>query len=402
MGIAAALAAISVYTSAGPITGTVTNKTTNKPSAGDEVVLIDMSQGMSEAAQAKTDSKGHFTLEGTIADPQMALVRVTHQGTTYYSHMQQGGAPIAVDVFDSAPKVDGISTAANVMRIETDPDGRNLHVIENFFVTNPSAPPRTQAGEHAFQFYLPQGAVVEGAAATFSSGVPLQTMPTPMGDANHFAFSYPIRPGNTMFQVAYTLPYSGSLKFTPRMANPTDTLAVMLPKSMTFKAEASSPFTQIPDDPSFQTIAARNITASQPLEFTVSGTGQLPRSQSAASGDNNGDTAMSGDARPGGGLGNPLDPGGANDPWAKYKLWILGGLGLVMALAGIGVAFKGGSGPRPAVAAASGSGALIASLKEELFAMESDRVQGKIGEAEYAEQKAALEKVIRRAVSRNE
>ena len=37
------------------ITGTVTNGTNNKPSAGDDVILISLQQRMQETARAKTD-----------------------------------------------------------------------------------------------------------------------------------------------------------------------------------------------------------------------------------------------------------------------------------------------------------------------------------------------------------
>jgi hypothetical protein len=105
-------------------------------------------------------------------------------------------------------------------------------------------------------------------------------------------------------------------------------------------------------------------------------------------------------------LGVPLDPEGNNDPWAKYKWWILGGLGLAMAV-GAGIMLKGG----PAQAAASavaGSGvavggdSLLSAMKEELFALETDRLQGRLSESEYVEQKAALEVVLRRALGRGE
>jgi hypothetical protein len=43
---------------------------------------------------------------------------------------------------------------------------------------------------------------------------------------------------------------------------------------------------------------------------------------------------------------------------------------------------------------------LLAALKEELFTLETERLEGKLSESEYAEQKAALETVLRRALSR--
>ena len=60
---AAVVAAFSSFALADSITGIVTNKTTNKPAAGDDVVLIRLQQGMQEASRTKTDAKGRFTLE---------------------------------------------------------------------------------------------------------------------------------------------------------------------------------------------------------------------------------------------------------------------------------------------------------------------------------------------------
>ena len=123
------------------------------------------------------------------------------------------------------------------------------------------------------------------------------------------------------------------------------------------------------------------------------------------------------DTRPGGGLGNPIDPQGTNDPWAKYKWWIIGGLGLVLA-AGGGIMLRGGTGAAAAAATgpggtgagglrddavmAGGGSSTMRALRDELFALETERLQGKLAEPEYLEQKAALETVLRRALGRSE
>ena len=51
----------SVSSVAQNITGTVTNGTTGKPSAGDDVTLLSLSQGMQEVASTKSDAQGHFS-----------------------------------------------------------------------------------------------------------------------------------------------------------------------------------------------------------------------------------------------------------------------------------------------------------------------------------------------------
>jgi len=44
--------------------------------------------------------------------------------------------------------------------------------------------------------------------------------------------------------------------------------------------------------------------------------------------------------------------------------------------------------------------AVMNALKEEIFALESDKITGKVTPAEYAELKAALETVLKRAIKR--
>jgi hypothetical protein len=45
--------------------------------------------------------------------------------------------------------------------------------------------------------------------------------------------------------------------------------------------------------------------------------------------------------------------------------------------------------------------ALLSVLKDELFALESEKIAGTLSAAEYTELKAALETVLKRALKRN-
>jgi hypothetical protein len=58
----------------------------------------------------------------------------------------------------------------------------------------------------------------------------------------------------------------------------------------------------------------------------------------------------------------------------------------------------GGQSVPPAVAASADG--LLSALKEELFSLETDHLQGRLSDPEYAEQKQALELVLRRALGR--
>jgi hypothetical protein len=116
------------------ITGTVTNRTNNKPSAGDDVVLLQLAQGMQELARTKTDARGHFSLQ--VPGAGLHLLRVTHDKANYFQPVQPGQDSLTIDVYSAAPQVSGITLDADVMRLESDPSGSGLKVTEHFFIKN--------------------------------------------------------------------------------------------------------------------------------------------------------------------------------------------------------------------------------------------------------------------------
>ena len=421
--------AASSIAQAGTIKGTVTNKTTDKPSAGDKVSLLSLSAALDEVGSTKTDSSGQFTLATPSDAPY--LIKVEHQKGAYFKNVAPGTTQVEIPVYDVATKVEGVSTEADVLRVEA--DNGQLKVTENYFVKNTSSPPRTQSSEHTYEVVIPPDATLEGAATTGPSNMPIAATPDPVSPKGHYAFSFPIRPNEgengTRFQLTYHLSYSGSYKFTPRLMQPSDNFAVIVPKSMKFDPGASTSFATVPDDVNAQTFLIRNVKPGQALEFTVSGTGAFPRDTQAAAGGQGAagpGGAQAGDdsaaangpgGKPGGGLGNPID---TPDPLSKYKYWILGGLALVLTAAAAfllrrpaGVAVPATfpiAAPvlpvEPQIAAFSNptgrtkSQLLLEALKEELFAIESEKIAGKLSPEEYSDVKSALETVLRRALSR--
>ncbi len=427
---------LSTAALAANLTGIVTDRTTGKPSAGDTIAVINTAQGMDEIAHATTTSTGSFSV--AVPDGGQILLHITHTGAEYFKSVPPGSASVDIDVYDSAAKITGITGEALVLRAETDPAGHTLNVTENFFLQNASAPPRTQYGGNTFDFYLPKGAAIVESLANAPDGLPTNVKVVPVDEAaGHYAFTFPIRPGETRLQIAYSLPYSGRQPFSIKLSVPTGDVAVMLPKTMQF--QPTTPFQPISPDPNSQAFDAHSPPFAQPVQFFLSGTGQLPQESGTAegpsqpgAGPDQSTTAASqstsaSDTRPGGGLGTPIDPEDANDPWSKYKWWILGLLGLALA-AGAGFMLKSGQ-PTPAVAtavpaaadqtapisdapyapapaqspaavpSASNQPALLQALKDELFAIETDRLSGRLSEAEYAQHKAALDLILRRALN---
>lgn len=430
---------------AAPITGVITNRTTGKPSAGDTIAVINTAKSMDEIAKATSDAQGKFSVDAPNGG--QILLHITHGGAEYFKSVQPGTGTADIDVYDSAKKIDGIAGEALVLRAETDSTGKTLNVAENFFVQNTSAPPRTEYGGNTFDFYLPKGAQVSASVASAPGGLPTNASVVAIDAANgHYAFTFPIRPGETRFQVSYTLPYTGKQPFSLKLSVPTGDVAVMLPKSMQFEGPATFQPLNDPSVVNSQSYDAHQPPFAQPVQFTIAGTGQLPESSDTAQGGGGqADQTASSGPRPGGGLGAPDDPNAVNDPWAKYKWWIVSGLGLLL-IAGAGIML--GRNPTVAVVAttpptpidvpapatvfaspastapspvapvgtvpplpqvlstapspvASGTvPPLLQVLKDELFDLETDHLTGRLNDAQYAEHKAAFDLVLRRALNR--
>jgi len=177
---------------AASVTGTVTNKTTGKPSAGDTVSLIDVQAGMADAATATTDAKGHYSLESPNGGGAF-LVKATHQGGTYFIAAPQGGGSGDITVYDVAAKVEGVAIDAEMILAEA--AGGMVRVQERYLVRNTSLPPRAQFSSNTFEFVIPAGALLDGASATRPGGLPTNTRPVPLGQKRHDQHSHSAGPG---------------------------------------------------------------------------------------------------------------------------------------------------------------------------------------------------------------
>src|SRR5690348_4252725 len=235
-GILVAVFALSAAQAA-TLKGNVKNATTGRPAAGDDVILLELSQTMNEAARTKADPAGNYSFN-TAAD-KMYVVRVMHQNVPYHQPVPPGTTTADVSVYDAAEKVDHVEPTIQIVRMQA--NKTTLSVSEDFVVSNTSTPPRTQSEAKSFRFELPAGAKLQDTVAVSSGGMPVRSTPQSDG-GNAYYFSFPLRPGETRFEVTYDLPYSGKLKFDPKPLYPFQHFAVMLPPSMVFNADGAQQY----------------------------------------------------------------------------------------------------------------------------------------------------------------
>jgi hypothetical protein len=375
------------------------------------VELVSLGQGMEEVAHTRTNANGRFSFQLPDAGPHLA--RAIHQGVTYYGMAPPGSSSVEVRVFDVSPSTANVSVTADVMRFQA--KGDELQGIRLFAVNNTSDPPRTQMHGKDFEFFLPDGAEIDQGIAKTNGGPPVNSPPVPEKDKDHYGFAFPVRPGETEFQVVFHMKYSGELNVDPKALHGAEHFVVMVPKTMQFTAATGVTF-QSMEDPRQSDALVRvvpDMRGGQPLNFRISGTGTLnePGDDSQGAPHSVPDpTAASADGNP---VGPDSHPKGTPDPLKGYGGYIAGGFALLLAVGIIytrarsrAVASPSPSGRRApnrvslADASSRRSNVLLERLKNELFQLEVERKQGRIAQPEYEQARAALDRTLKRTIKR--
>jgi len=377
--------------------GVVTNGTSQRPSAGDEVVLLKLGQGMEEEARTKTDARGEFKFSLTDSSA-MYLVRVRHDNVSYHEPVPPNITRVHVTVYNAVAQVPGLRLMDQSEIYQA--NSSELQVVEVFRISNSSSPELTQP---TFEIFLPEGASVRKAqAASQNTNMPVTVSVVPQKEKNKYALMHPLRPGVTQFQLAYTMPYSGKIAVQPKLSMPADQFYVITVPGMKFASSGAGfkPASSWPVDPAVTGIevhTASDVSPAQALSFEVSGTGEYPKQQENASSQPQGQPQMQEDNRPGGGLGVPNEK---PDPLRSSQWLFLAVLSLFLAA---GATYVYTAKPPAGMAGAkphAGPELTMQAMKEEIFQLEADRLQGRISGAEYDSAKAALDKTLQRAVQR--
>lgn len=384
--------------------GTVTNGTTGKPAAGVQLTLLSLSTGMQPIGNAVSDSRGHYSLTARDANG-MLLLRASFEGANYHQRVTPGESTVDITVYNAAEKVDNILAEGRVLRVQA--SGGELEVSEMFSLRNESRPPKTRTGDHSFEFALPEGATISEGMAKGPGGMPITSAPIPLEQKNHYGFVFPLRPGLTQFQVVYKLPYKGSREFNITTDMPLAELGVMLPAGMSFKEDGGG-FGKATDESGMTVYVAKSLAAGQSVKFTLSGEGTAPSQE---------DAGAAAPAPGGSGMGGP---GGQPTTEASSKvsmymiicvlLIIFGGAFFALRRKKAAQTEEADGPPRRSIPASddrrrapvrtqkksSAPGTVLDALKEDLFQLESDRLEGKISQQEYEKAKAGLDLLLRR------
>ncbi len=229
------------------VDGTVVNGATGRPQPGVRVALVVMGgAGEQPRASAISDQAGRFAFAGALQGA--ALVQATHQGVTY-NLMVQPGAPstgLTLEVFDSSARPGAAKVTEDVVVLE--PAGAGLSVRETVIWRNTGKETFHDTSAGTLRFYAPPEARdTVRVSATAPGSLPATQAPEPAGPPGIYKVAFPIRPGETVFEISYTLPFSSPGRFSGRAVQKDAPVRLAVPAGVTLKGDGVELLGQEPE-----------------------------------------------------------------------------------------------------------------------------------------------------------
>ncbi len=264
------------------VDGTVVNQTTGRPEPGADVSVFNLSQNGPELLDsAKSDANGHFSINKTL-EMGPHLIEVQHGGITYNTMVPPGrpSTDLRLDVYDSTKDPAAAPVSQHIVFLE--PTGQQLGVTETYFFNN-TGKTTYDDPKGTLRFFVPPAAAKDSIKvnATEPRGMALEQAPTESKQKGTYSISFPIKPGETRIDVAYTMPATDPAKFASQTYYPGAPTRLVVPSGVTL--QGGEELKSLGAEP--QTQANLYETSVPAFEVTVQGTGSLQGAQNAGGGD---------------------------------------------------------------------------------------------------------------------
>jgi hypothetical protein len=228
------------------VDGTVMNATTGKPQASVIVTLVQPgSLGMQTLGSVKSDAEGKFKIDKEIP-PGMALLQAVYQGATYNLRLAPGAPQngVQLKIYDSTAKAGVAKISQHMILIE--PSATSLDISETFLIENESTTTFQDPAKGSVQFYLPDSAG-GNVKVTINApgGMPIPRTAEKTNEKGVYKIAYPVKPGESRFDVSYSLPPTET--FTSKIMHADGVTRLVTPSSVTLSGDGVESLGQEPN-----------------------------------------------------------------------------------------------------------------------------------------------------------
>jgi hypothetical protein len=260
----------------GSIDGTVINATAGKPQASVMVSVIQPgAQGMQNIATVKSDAEGKFKVDKDVP-PGPILLQAIYQGVLYTQALPPGSPTTGVHmkIYDATAKAGVAKVSQHMVLIE--PNANSLEVSETFLLDNQTTTTFQDLVNGSVRFYLPEAAGGK-ASVTINApgGMPIQRTAEKTNEKDVYKIAYPVKPGESRFDVNYSLPPTDS--FASKLLHNDGVTRLVTPSTVTLEGDGVQSLGQEP-----QTQAHIYSADSAGYSVKITGTGSLRNQEAPA------------------------------------------------------------------------------------------------------------------------
>ena len=261
------------------VDGTVVNGTTGNAQPSVIVTLVQPgAQGMQTLGTVRTDAAGKFNFDKDVP-PGPVLLQAIFQGVLYTQALPPGTPTtgLHVKVYDATSKAGIAKVSQHVMLFE--PSENSLSVSEMFQVENQSSTTFQDPVNGSVRFYVPgSGGGKINVTIRAPGGMPIQRPAEKTKDKDVYKVDYPVKPGESQFEVGYSLPASDT--FTGKILSGQGKTFLLTPSDVTLSGDGIESQGQEP-----QTQAHVYSASAANFSVRIAGTGSL-QNQDAAPAEN--------------------------------------------------------------------------------------------------------------------
>ncbi len=221
----------------GAVDGTVVNGTSGQPQPNAIVSLVQPGRGgMQTLSSVKSDAQGNFRFD---KEPPAGpiLLQTLYQGVLYNQPVMPGtGSGMRVQVYDATNKPGTAKVSQHFIVLQ--PSASDVTVSEGILYQGDPKLAYSDPVNGSFHFYLPPeaGGKVQ-VTINASGGMPIQRPAEKTKEPNIYKIDYPIKPGETRFDLNYVIPATNPMTFSTKILHTDGSSALVAPPGVTLKGD---------------------------------------------------------------------------------------------------------------------------------------------------------------------
>jgi len=246
---------------------------------GVEVEILSLDVGMSIIKAGSTDSSGKFRFEGLPPNRRM-MVRANYKDANYHAQLSftAGKANTDVTVYEPTTSMAGIEVQEAFLAFQQ--SGEDLKLLETVTFNNKTNPPMTfVAPEGTFRTSKSPGLLEPPQMRVTAPGssMPVVQSVLESADGTNYYTLYPLRPGETTFEVQQLLPYKDrSYRLIKKFYQNVGSLNIgVIPQDMVLSGEGLSKI-QSDGEKNFSIYRTPSIKAGTEIAWEFSGGTPVP------------------------------------------------------------------------------------------------------------------------------